>query len=503
MNKDISIASLDRGVKLPLLYNLGAAVLTIIFTFSHLIFVSRVLSHQELLIYGSISTLYSVVGLLVSRHLQWGARIFIREGRGSAPDYAGLTTLGLLISLAVAPIFIHLFIAPLDPELALISILYAVATTYFYSYIQVVNLVATKYYTFIFLLNYLARLAVLAISLPIFGDVSAYIALLGDVAGHSTSVFTIMLLLHRVVPIQAYLPHPFSPSLVRRTFALSIPQFLLLPRINVSNIHYFIAFFLRIGEAIINSLWIVYKLLSWGRSFFRGFFSVIYARQFYGGLDNRVFREYIDFLVYLTTPMIVYSFYIHAPIVSLFKPEYIGYSYLVPFAVSLLLLEILRISLIRIVFGGDDVDIRGDDEAIPKGIFYSVSLLEMKIFLLFIIPTALASTVAAYLGYPEYVPGILIASFIIQVVVEVIVIYRVIRSRWGLIYRSINPLLFILASIPGLLYLMYVDASSLIVRDIFVEGPILALHLTVSIAIYFVASLAIPWVRNHIKILLS
>jgi len=57
---------------------------------------------------------------------------------------------------------------------------------------------------------------------------------------------------------------------------------------------------------------------------------VIYSRQFYGGVDRRVFTEYLDFIIYILTPALTFSLYLHRPILSIFRPEYIQYSYLVP-----------------------------------------------------------------------------------------------------------------------------------------------------------------------------
>ncbi len=50
---------------------------------------------------------------------------------------------------------------------------------------------------------------------------------------------------------------------------------------------------------------------------------------------------------------------------------------------------------------------------------------------------------------------------------------------------------------------LYLGTGELLVRDIFVEGPVLLLHLILGYALYFLLSLSIPWVRRHVKILLS
>jgi len=503
MNRDPSIRSLDRGVKKPLLYNLLAAALTILLTFLHLIIVSRTLSESDLVLYGSITTFFNILGLLVSRHLQWGARILVRMGGEAVDGYIGINTLAVLIGLAISPLFIHLFIAPLDAQLAIIIILYSIVVTYFYSFIQIVNIVATKYYTFIFMLNYFGRVILLVTVISQASRLDAYYALYSDILGISISLLAIAAILRSVFPLRLFLLGSIDIGLSTRTFRLAVPQFLLLPRINIPNIHYFIVFFLRIPEVIINSLWVVYRMLSWGRSFFRGFFSVIYSKQFYGELDERVFREYIDFILYLITPVLLYSTYLHIPIVSIFNPGFTPFSYLVPLAILLLLLDIIRISMIRIVFGGDTVDIDDDSVGIPKGIFYRVALLEAKLFAIFILPAISVSYLLATLGLGDLVPPLLLGLFTLQLVLEVYLIYRIVNSRWGFSYRSFNPLYFISASLPGLIYLISVDAGGVVVKDIFVEGPILVAHLSMAMSIYILSSLTIPWVRRHITSLLG
>ncbi len=498
----MALESMDRGIKVPLIFNLVFSVSLVTLTFIHLVMVTRTLSGADLLVYGGISTLYNILALLTTRHLQWGARSYVREGRRLIGEYRGLTTMSILAFISIPLPIVHLFIKPLDPVWIAALVLDSLATTYFYSFIQILNIVAPRYYSLVFSSNYLFRVAYIAWILYQGGRLAAIDAVLADAVGMGLSTLMMILLVGGAIPLGLLIPRRPDIDSLWRNLRLAVAQYILLPRSNQPSIQYFIAFFLRIGEALVNSLWIVYKILAWGRSFFRGFFAVIYSRQFYGGVDKRVFTEYIDFILYILTPILTSSLYLHRPILSIFRPEYIEYSYLVPLAVLLLILEVVRISLIRLAFGGDRVDIDGF-EGVPKGLFYRVSSLELRFFLLFITPAIVGSYILLVVGIPILIPLLLLGILLVQLVLEVILIYRFLSPRLGIGYSSVNPILFLLVSLGVLPLYLYLGTGELVVRDIFIEGPVLLLHLIMGYALYFLLSLSIPWVRRHVRILLG
>jgi len=498
----MALESIDRGIKVPLIFNLVFSVALITLTFIHLVIVARTLPGEDLLIYGGVSTLYNILALLLTRHLQWGARSYVREGRQLVDEYRGLSTVSILGFVSIPLPVIHLFIRPLDPVWVVALILDSVSTTYFYSFMQVLNIVAPRYYSLIFSSNYFFRVIYIGLVLGMGGRLSALDAVIGDAIGMGLSSILMILLVGGAIPYRFLLPSLPSLESLSRNLRLAVAQFILLPRSNQPSIQYFIAFFLRIGEALVNSLWIVFKILAWGRSFFRGFFAVIYSRQFYGGVDRRVFTEYLDFIIYILTPALTFSLYLHRPILSIFRPEYIQYSYLVPLAILLLILEVVRISLVRLAFGGDRVDL-GDFEGVPKGLFYRVSSMELGLFIIFIIPAILGSYILLVMGSNELIPPLLLGLLLVQLVMEILLIYRFLVPRLGIGYSSYNPLLFFLGSLVVLPIYPLLGTGEILVRDIFVEGPVLLAHLGLGYALYFLVSLSIPWVRRHVKVLLS
>jgi len=73
---------------------------------------------------------------------------------------------------------------------------------------------------------------------------------------------------------------------------------------------------------------------------------------------------------------------------------------------------------------------------VPKGLFYRVSSMELGLFIIFIIPAILGSYILLVMGSNELIPPLLLGLLLVQLVMEILLIYRFLVPRLGIGYSS-------------------------------------------------------------------
>ncbi len=502
MSEDYAVDSIDTGLRLPILYNVVFSVFNAVISISYIILLARVLIPSEFLAYSSIFTFYTLMAPLLTRVVQWSARDYVRLGDDVKPLFSGLYTLTLVIGVLLAPTFIHLFIKSLTFEDLLVIIAYGVVIiTYSYA-INVVALVGPRFFNLILLISLLTRFSLVFVILFIQGSLSYIIPLSMEVVGYTFAILSSMVFMRGRISLSLFIPSMPSTKYVVRIVKLSIANYINVLRGNLGDIHYFIAFFMGLADILVNSLWIVYRILNWGKSFFRGFFIVVYSRQFYRRMSRYDFTSYLNLLLYLIVPMFMMSLVIHRSITSIFNPQYVVYSQLVPIAILLIFLESLRITFLRLVFGSETIDANMDGidfRGIFKSRFFTISFIQIKVMVLSILMLLITSIFLVIQGSVEYVPFAFLIYFIFEAMVEVIIMYRKVSSDMEVKIDYKTPLYLVVASIPSLIYLSYIGANNIIVRDIFPDVIPLLLHISIAFTIYVVFSLLSGWVRKELK----
>ena len=506
MSEDFTIDSIDKGLRLPILYNLVSSGLTFLITILYITVVARILSPEAFYIYSSIYTLYTLATLLSTRVVQWAARDYVRIGEKVYNGFSTLFLLSTLLSSTLSPMLIIYLLHPNVIDVFHILVVYAASAVFFHYVINLIGLIGPRYYNLLYLISISIRLVWVLASLYLFNIKGYIVPLTGELWGYLVSASMGIVLSKGRIRYRLFIPKGLDLKYVNRILRLSIVNYFNMLRSNLPNIHYFIAYFAGLATILINSLWIVYRILSWGTTFFRGFFTVIYSRQFYNRLGGHDFSEYLNIISYMLVPTIVYSLYLHRSLVSIFNPKYVEYSILLPIALSLILLEVIRITLLKLSFGVENID-KSLDTPELKEVFSShfteVSMIQIRNLLL--ISTIL--TIAIYLlevtGYTVYIPYLFLILYIVEVIWDDLDMYVKVRKYTRLGIDILNILFFVLASIPGYIYLYYFGVGELIVVDIFPDSIPIIIHMSVAYVIYVLTSLIIPWVRRDLKALIN
>ncbi len=502
MSEDYAIESIDTGLRLPILYNVVFSVFNAVLSISYVIVLARVLIPSEFLAYSSIFTFYTLMAPLLTRVVQWSARDYVRFGDDVKQLFSGLYTLTLAIGMLLAPTFIHLFIKPLTLEDLLVIIAYGVVIITYSYIINVVALVGPRFFNLILLISLLTRFSLVFTVLLIQGSLSYIIPLTMEIIGYAFAVLSSIVLMRGRISPTLFIPSIPSIKYVVRIVKLSIANYINVLRGNLGDIHYFIAFFMGFADILVNSLWIVYRILNWGKSFFRGFFIVAYSRQFYRRMSRYDFTSYLNLLLYLIIPMFMMSLVIHRSVTSIFNPQYVVYSQLVPIAILLIFLESLRITFLRLIFGSETIDVNMDNidfRGIFKSRFFTISFIQIKVMVISILLLFVTSIFLVIQGYIEYVPFAFLLYFILEATVEVILMYRKVSSDMEVKLDYTTPLYLVVASLPSLLYLSYTGANNIIVKDIFPDVIPLLIHISIAFTIYVVFSLLSGWVRDELR----
>ena len=506
MSEDYAVESIDTGLRLPILYNVVASAFNILISVLYIIILARVLPPTEFLAYTSIFTFYTLLTPLLTRVVQWSSRDYVRFGDEVKPLFSGLYTLTILVGVFTAPTLIHFFIKALSIQELPVIILYGIAIiTYFYT-LNLVSLVAPRFFNLTSLISMFTRFTLVLTVLLTFGSISYIIPLSMEIVGYTFGIASSLLLTRGRISPSLFKPYKPSLKYTVRIVKLSIINYVNMLRANLGNIHYFIAFFMGLADILVNSLWIVYRVLNWGRSFFRGFFIVVYSRQFYQRMSKYDFKSYLNILLYLIIPMFMISLVMHKPITSLFNPKYMVYSQLIPIAILLVLLESLRVTFLRLTFGGETIDAKMDDIKVRDILstnFFKISVIQLKAMTISTVLLAFIGVYFVFQGYTLYIPYLFLVFFILEAITEVILMYRKASSYMEMSVDKYTPIYLVLASIPSNLYLYYVGAYNIVVKDIFPDALPLISHIAIAFLIYIVFSLSSRWVRSEVRGLIN
>ncbi len=507
MSEEYSVDSLDRGLRLPILYNAISSIFTLIVTLIYLTVLARILNPDLFLIYSSIYTLYVFTTSLSTRVVQWAARDYVRRGENSLRDFSSLFWFSVSISTIINPSIIILILYPFTSIYLHIFILYSFTAALFQYVINLIALISPRYYNSIFLFSISTRLIWVLSFLYLFNVKGYIIPLMGESIGFLLASIIGITINKGKINYRLFIPNRFNPRYIIRMFKLSIINYLNMFRGNLPNIHYFIAYSAGLSTLVINSLWIVYRLVGWGATFFRGFFVVIYSRQFYNRLGESDFSEYVNIISYILIPGIIYTIPIHRAIISFFNPKYIDYSYLLPISILLIFLEVIRITLLRISFGLEDIDRKYFESlsisAIFNSIFWRSSYIQLRNLILFSSSLFILLFILNSMGFSGYTPITILSIYIVEVVIDVVNMYISLGKYVSLSIDIRNMFYFIIASLPGLFYLHIFKVGDLVVSDIFTDSIPLLIQLSLAYAIYFILSLSIPWVRRDLKSLID
>lgn len=502
MSEDYAIESIDRGFRLPILYNTVSSALNLLISLLYIVILARVLPPHEFLAYSSIFSFFTLLTPLLTRVVQWSSRDYVRRGDYVKNLFSGLYTLTLIVGVFLAPSLIHFFIKALSVAEIPIIVLYGIAIITYYYTLNLISLIAPRFFNLTSFISLITRFSLVLSILFVYGSISYIIPLSMEFLGYTFSVAASFIFTRGRVHPSLFRPSMPSIRYFLRMIKLSITNYMNMLRDSLGNIHYFIAFFLGLTDILVNSLWIIYRVLNWGKSFFRGFFIVIYSRQFYRRMSKYDFTNYFNLLLYIIIPIFMISLVMHSSITSIFNPKYIVYSQLLPIAVFLVLLEILRLTFLRLAFGSETIDVNMDDVRIKDIIstrFFRISYIQFKTM---VVTTSLLAISGAYLvfqGFINYIPPLFLISFIVEALIEVTQMYRRISSIVDITLDLKTPIYLFLASIPATLYLYYARAYEILVKDIFPDVIPLLLHLVTAFSIYFVLSLSSGWVRREFK----
>jgi len=502
MSEDYAIESMDTGLRLPILYNIVSSIFNIVLSLSYVIIVARVLPPMEFLAYSSIYTFYTFLTPLLTRGVQWSSRDYIRFGREAQPLFSGLYTLTIALGILIAPTLIHIFIYPLAMESFIVVLLYGVVIITHYYTLNLISLIVPRFYNLTSLISVLTRFTLLLFILFIYGSITFIVPLSVEVIGYFIGISSIFILTRGRISPSLFRPNKPSYKYILRVVKLSITNYVNMFRTNLGNIHYFIAFFMGLADILVNSLWIVYRVLNWGKSFFRGFFIVAYSRQFYRRMGGYDFTNYFNLLAYLIIPMFMLSIVVHRPITSLFNPKYMIYSPLIPIAILLVLLETLRITFLRVTFGGETIDKDMDDVEVKDILstnFFMISFIQLKVMFISLLTLTITGIYFVLQGLTTYVPYLFLIFFVLEAFIEVILMYRRLSTHID-IKIDVSTILFLsLASIPSTIYLYYIKAYEIVVRDIFTDAIPLLFHISTSFLIYIAFSMLNGWSRRQLK----
>lgn len=506
MSDDYAVETIDRGFRLPILYNMLFSFSSILFTIPYVVILVRVLPPLEFLFYSSIFTFYTVFTLFLTRMVVWASRDYIRFGVDVERLYRGIYTLTLSIGLILGLLIIHYVIKSLDLIDGIILSLYGFSII-IYSYVaQLIVLVAPRFFSFLSMVNQCVRLLTLIPIIYLGWSISYITPLTIEVMSYLTAVsFAFYLVRDRVKP-KLYIPAIPSMEYVLRTIKLSTIGYINLFRYNVGNIHYFIGFFMGLSEILLNILWIVYRVLDWGRGFFRGFQVVVYQRSFYKGVGEYDFKNFFNMIIYILIPILIISIVMHRPITSIFNPKYTGYSYLIPLAITLVILEVVRIALVRIVHGGETLDREvkniGIDDILASE-YFKVSYNQFKYMLYIIIVLIPIGIYLLAIDRAIYIPYIFISAFLLESLIDNIILYKRFINDKGLSIDISQIFYFIVYSIPSTIYLYYIGGYNFLVKDIFPDIIPIAIHIAIAYGLYLILSLSNKWVRNEFRRLIN
>ncbi len=502
MSDEYAIETIDTGLHLPILFNSLASILNLIVSIAYVIILSRVLNPSEFLIYTSIFTFYSFITPLINRLAQWSARDYVRWGDKVIYKYSGLYSFAGLFLSMVLPIISYFTVYSLPFTHNLILVFYGLSIITFNYMLLLVGLVAPRFFNMSSLISVFIRLITIFVFIQLYGRIEYIIPILAETIGYSTSFFIALIILRNRISYRLFIPSRPDIKYISRTVKLSITNYLNMVRSNIGAIHYFILFYLRLSEILINSFWLIFRILRWGRSFFRGFFVVAYSRQFYKRMNRDYFLDYFNLILYLTIPFLMFSLVIHQTLTSIFNPKYIVYSLLVPISILLIIVETFRTTLIRTVFGSEDIDISLENISIKMVFdtrFFKLSFMQFKIMVIFFLILAVSVVVSTYIGLIDGLPYIFASILVFESTIETIFMYRSSKDTLNIDVDLFNPFLLVLASIPGTLYLYFFNIGGIIVRDIFIDVIPVLIHLSVAFITYFIFSMISPWVRIEIK----
>lgn len=502
MSDDYAVESIDRGFRLPILYNILFSFSSILFTLPYVVVLVRVLSPLEFLFYSSIFTFYTVLTLLLTRMVVWTSRDYIRLGRDIEGLYRGIYTLTLSVGITLGVFVIHYAIKSLSfIDAAVISLYGFSAITY--SYVaQLIVLIAPRFFSLLSTVNQGFRLTIIVPIVYLSGSISYITPLTIEAIAYLVAVSSAFYLVKGRIRPNLYLPTSPSLRYVLRTIKLSIIGYMNIFRNSAGNIHYFIAFFMGLAEILLNTLWIVYRVMEWGRAFFRGILVVVYQRSFYRGVGEYDFKNFFNILMYILIPILMISLVMHSPITSIFNPKYTVYSQLIPLAITLVILEVLRMALIRIVFGSETIDRDVDDigiDDILESEYFRVSYTQFRLMLFITILLLSLGIYLLIIDRAVYIPYIFISALLLESLIDDIILYKRLIHDKGLSIDISQIIHFLLYSIPSIVYLYYIGGYNLLVKDIFPDIIPIGIHIALAYGIYVLLSFSSKWVRNEFR----
>ncbi|HIQ12870.1 MAG TPA: hypothetical protein EYH44_00560 [Thermoprotei archaeon] len=179
---------------------------------------------------------------------------------------------------------------------------------------------------------------------------------------------------------------------------------------------------------------------------------------------------------------------------------------MIPLAITLVILEVVRIALVRIVHGGETLDREvkniGIDDILASE-YFKVSYNQFKYMLYIIIVLIPIGIYLLAIDRAIYIPYIFISAFLLESLIDNIILYKRFINDKGLSIDISQIFYFIVYSIPSTIYLYYIGGYNFLVKDIFPDIIPIAIHIAIAYGLYLILSLSNKWVRNEFRRLIN